>query len=149
MPQPRSSGPASGSGDSGDLEGRVRLLNLHRTWVFAPPHQAVETQGSVVFGNEHEAPGKTPVDLELRRQFALGGSHDHLIAIRKAKLRGIPRAHLDIWVIRDRIQDLRAFGKISVVEQAVAGDQHEPVGLHSGQAEGRRTRQPVASGPPW
>ena len=89
MPQPSLSGPCPGSGASSglkgsDLEGRGRLLNLHRTWVFAPSHQAVETQGSVIFGNEHEPPGKTPVDLELRRQFALGGSHDHLIAFRKA-----------------------------------------------------------------
>src|SRR3954469_13812179 len=107
MPQPSSSGPRCGSGDhgdvnGGDLKGRMRLLNLDWTWVFAPLHQAVETQGSVIFGNEHESPGKTPVDLELRRQFALGGSHDHRIAIRKAKLRSIPRAHLDIGVIRDR-----------------------------------------------
>src|SRR5579859_6863880 len=121
-------GARRGSGDSGDLEGRLYLLNLHRTWVFAPPHQAVETQGSVVFRNEHEAPGKAPVDLELRRQFALCGPHHHLIAIRKTKLRGVQRAHLDIWIIRDRIQNFRALGKISVVEQAVAGDQHEPPG---------------------
>ena len=58
--------------ECGKLERRVRPFNLHRTRVFAPPHQAVETasRGS---RNEYEAPRKTPVHLELRRQFALGG----------------------------------------------------------------------------
>lgn len=84
-------------------------MNLHRTWVFVSAHQTVEPQGSVVFWNENKAPRKVLVDLELRDKFPLGGAHDHLIAIRKPKLVGIARAHLDIRIICDRIQDLGAF----------------------------------------